>query len=108
MEITAVKYTADGGYLVNGMHVPNAVGNRHYKMVQEWILEGGVVEPFETAAEIVIREDREHNATIVAELAELDKQSIRDIREWVASQPSAPQGLKDRETAAVLARGKLK
>ena len=49
-----------------------------------------------------------NNSVYEKELAELDKASIRDIREWIASQPSAPQGLKDRESQAILARSKLK
>ena len=109
MKILKIKNNGNGGYIVNdGMSVPNAEGNRHYKLVQEWITNGGVVEPFETVEEIALRETNEANALVFQELDLLDKQSIRDIREWIASQPNAPQTLKDREAQAVEARGRLR
>ena len=38
----------ENGYLVNGtMSVPQAEGNRHYKMVQDWIAEGNIPEPMD-------------------------------------------------------------
>ncbi len=108
MNILTVKNNDNGGYIVNDtMQVPNAEGNRHYQMVQEWITNGGVVEPFETAEEIAEREKTEANQVILQELEELDRLSIRDIREWIANQPSAPQLLKDREAQAILKRGQL-
>ena len=108
MNIETVKVNQEGGYLVNGtMNVPLAEGNRHYQMIQEWIAEGGIVEPYETAEEIQAREVREANTIVLQELAVIDRESIRDIREWVAVQASAPQGLKDREAQAVNARGRL-
>lgn len=60
--------------------------------------------PLPTQAEI----DAEANAKVYAELEALDKASIRDIREWIASQPNAPQSLKDREIQAITARAKIK
>lgn len=108
MDILTVKENGQGGFLVNGkMNVPNANGNRHYALVQEWIANGGVVEPFETEAEVAARIIREDNEVEYQLLNELDKQSIRDIREWIASQPDAPQTLKDREDLAVAARGRI-
>lgn len=44
--------------------------------------------------------DDEFNRSVDAELRELDLQSIRSLREWVAAQPSAPQFLKDFEASA--------
>ena len=41
------------------------------------------------------------------ELKQLDSASIRDIREWVAAQPDAPQALKDREALAAAARARI-
>jgi hypothetical protein len=108
MEITTVKENGQGGYLVNGtISVPNAEGNRHYKMVQEWIVGGGTVAPFETQAEIDARVIQEANQTELALLDQLDRESIRDIREWIAAQATAPQTLKDREAQAIAARGRL-
>lgn len=108
MDIATVKDNGQGGYLVNGeMNVPNADGNRHYAMIQEWISNGGVVEPFETQAEIDARIIAEANAKEYSLLEELDKQSIRDIREYIASLPDSPQLLKDRESQAIAARAKI-
>ena len=43
--IQSVQLTKSG-YLVNGnMSVPNDPGNRHYKLVQDWIAEGNTPEP---------------------------------------------------------------
>lgn len=56
MEIQTVKYSGDG-FLVNGnMSVPNAEGNRHYQMVQQWIAEGNTPEPEFTAEELATQE----------------------------------------------------
>lgn len=47
MEITSVKITENGSYLVNGnISVPNAPGNRHYQELMEWIAEGNTPEPY--------------------------------------------------------------
>ncbi len=77
------------------------------KMIQEWEVLGNNIEPFETAEEIAEREKTEANQVILQELEEIDRLSIRDIREWIANQPSAPQLLKDREAQAILKRGQL-
>lgn len=96
------------GYLVNGsMVVPKAEGNRHYQEVQEWIAQGNTPEPEFTQAELDQRAIDEANQVEFDLLAELDRASIRDIREWIAAQPDAPQMLKDREAQAVVARGRL-
>lgn len=47
-------------------------------------------------------------AQVRSRLVEIDRASIRALREWVAAQPSAPQILKDREAEAVAERAKLK
>lgn len=107
MIIETVKLQ-DNGYLVNGtMCVPTSQENRHYRMVQEWIAKGNIPDVQYTEAEIVARDVAEANQIVYAELEELDKQSIRDIREWITLQENAPQGLKDREAQAVSARGRL-
>ena len=64
--------------------------------------------PLPTAEEIVLRDTTEANQLIYDELVELDMASIRDIREWISLQPSAPQSLKDREAQAVDARARIK
>lgn len=52
--------------------------------------------------------DREASDKAKAELSAIDLASIRAIREWIVSQPTAPQILKDKEAAAVMQRGKVK
>lgn len=54
------------------------------------------------------RTDKEESDKAKAELTAIDLASIRSIREWVVTQPNAPQILKDREAAAVLKRAKVK
>ena len=50
--INTVKLQGDG-YLVDGnMSVPNAIGNRHYQEVQDWIALGNTPEPEFTQAEL--------------------------------------------------------
>lgn len=68
-------------------------------------LPGGALaaDPPKTAAELAA----EDSARALAELAALDLASIRDMRAWVAAQPTAPQTLKDREDAAVAARARV-
>ena len=54
MEILTVKQL-ENVYLVNeNMSVPMMEGNRHYQMVQEYIANGGVVEPAYTEEELQI------------------------------------------------------
>ena len=109
MNILTLKENRDIDGNLLGYVANNSISlNMNSVVAREWIENGGVIEPFETAEEITAREIAEANALIFQELEDLDKASIGDIREWVASQTNAPQALKDIETAAVLARGKLK
>ena len=41
-------------------------------------------------------------------LDEIDRRSIRDIREWVASQADAAEELKDYESQAIAARERMR
>lgn len=52
--------------------------------------------------------DAEATAAAKAELVAIDLASIRSIREYLAAKPDAPQHLKDRETAAIAARARIK
>lgn len=64
--------------------------------------------PLPTEKELEDKAKEDYNNLIYQELNDLDKQSIRDIREWIATQVDAPQGLKDREAQAKDARSRLK
>jgi len=57
------------------------------------------------AAAAAAKED--NNAQVKAALQNVDVQSIRSLREWIASQPNAPQFTKDQEKAAQELREKL-
>lgn len=63
MEITKVKQKMEG-YLINGtLYVPNAPGNRHYQMIQDWLkIEGNNIEPEFTPEELVIKQAKEERA----------------------------------------------
>jgi len=99
----------DGGYLLNGaLSVPKDNENRHYKIIKKWIDEGNTPDPQYTAEELAAKEAAEANAAAKAELKKIDIDSIRAIREYIASKPDAPQIIKDREALAVLERAKLK
>ena len=52
--------------------------------------------------------DAEFNSAVDAELREIDFQSIRSLREWVASQPGAPQWIIDKESEASAKRATRK
>ena len=60
------------------------------------------------ADENLEKQTAEANALALQELAKLDLESIRAMREWIASQPTAPKILKDKEAAAITSRAKLK
>jgi hypothetical protein len=47
-------------------------------------------------------------AAALVELTLIDAASVRALREYIASKADAPQILKDKEAAAVIARAKLK
>jgi len=57
MQIIKVKQQGDGYLLNDNISVPNAPGNRHYQMIQEWLaIEGNNLEPEYTPDELVIKE----------------------------------------------------
>lgn len=65
--------------------VENLLMSKHYKATQTATLEAA-------------------KAALIA----IDLASIRAIREWIISQPTAPQLLKDRDATAALERAKIK
>lgn len=70
MNITTVKQQ-ENGYLVNdSMSVPNSPSNRHYVMVQEWIAEGGVVDPEFTVQELDAKNKAEAKQLALTEFNE--------------------------------------
>lgn len=70
------------------------------------VFDGAAVVPRPPKSQAEI--DAEESAATKRELAALDLASIRDIRAYIAAKADAPQTLKDREAAAVLARARVK
>lgn len=64
MEITSVKILADGYLVNNELSVPNNEGNRHYKLIQEWIGLGNTHDPEYTQAEIDAKVELDRVQTI--------------------------------------------
>lgn len=59
MEITTVKLQREGYLLNDSIYVPNAIGNREYDAIQEWIALGNTPEPEFTPAELLVQTKRE-------------------------------------------------
>jgi len=88
----------------DGANIPMLEENPHYVKYLQWVQSGGIPEPAETPQEVLAKEVLQAKADLIA----LDLASIRSIREWLVTQPSAPQILKDKENQAVLERAKVK
>ena len=88
MEIKTVEFGEDGGYIVNKNQspsdngqfcVPNHDGNRHYKMVQEWIAKGGVVADW---VDPTTPYQKWHH-----EISELDREMSRSLEDMLDGMP---------------------
>lgn len=99
------KFTDEAETLV---HIVDEQGNSLKTMALYQVPKGVTIHPAHTEEEKAQHAINNANNVEFQALAELDKQSVRDMREWIASQPDAPQTLKDRESQAVAARGRLK
>jgi len=55
-----IKQTANG-YLMNGFLVPNDPKNSDYQKIQEWIAQGGDIEPFDYLSEAKIQKINDLN-----------------------------------------------
>lgn len=104
--IETVKIQGEG-YLVNGStSAPKAEGNRHYKMVQEWISEGGVVEDEFTQAELTKQTQNNliahfkslYLGVVNAKLVELDYDSL----DRVAGYACRPTSIYNAESIKIL------
>jgi len=77
--------------------------NDDYDLI-EWNDVRQIPTQVELEAVIYNHADNEFNSIVDAELKAIDLASIRSLREYVASQPGAPQFLKDRENEAAAKR----
>lgn len=74
MDIRTVKIQGDD-YLINGcMVVPSYAGNRHYKLIQEWLNEGNTPEPEFTPEELAAQQVDAEEQWVLAEIAAADKE----------------------------------
>lgn len=83
MEIKKVKFAGDG-YLINDrLRVPNAPGNRHYKMIQQWLaIDGNNIEPEYTPDELVIKEakdERQAKEYLAEKMQRAGKEVIKEF-----------------------------
>lgn len=62
MEITKVKDLGNSYLLNDSISVPKAAGNYHYQAIQEWIANGGTMEPEFTLAELKAKKLAELNS----------------------------------------------
>ena len=74
--------------------VPQRPSDKHKFTDGEWLLDETLV-------------SAETTEKAKAELADIDLKSIRSIREWLVTQPTAPQFIKDYEAQAKVARAKI-
>jgi hypothetical protein len=98
------KYTDETETMV---HIVDSEGNSLKSMAPDKVPDGAVVLSL-AQAEKDERAKLQSNKQERFNLAEIDKQSIRDIRKWIAAQPDASKELKDYEASALAARGRIK
>lgn len=80
--------------------IPNDPGNRDWQEYQKWLQAGNTPLPADPEPDPTIEAAK-------AALLEIDRRSIRSIREWLAKRPDAPAELKALETQAEAERAKL-
>lgn len=88
------------GVLLGDLTIPADPENRDWQEYQEWLAEGNTPLPADPGPDPAIE-------TAKAKLSEIDRKSIRAIREWLAKRPDAPATLKALETLAETERTKL-
>lgn len=94
-----------GGFNVDGDGRPRDWKRQESEPTDEDLQ--AILDSAEYKNDLAEREAKIANAPIKARLAEIDLQSIRSIREWIITQPDAPERLTEYEYEAVMERRKL-
>ena len=92
--------------IADGASIPTDPQNRDYAEYVAWLSTGNTVLPVEVPTPAQV--DAAASNAAKAELASIDLQSIRLIREYIAAKADAPAALKIQEAQAVMARTKVK
>ena len=92
--------------IADGASIPTDPGNRDYAEYVAWLAAGNTVKPVDVPTPVQVEAAASNAAK--AELASLDLQSIRLMREYIAARADAPAALKMQEAQAVMARTKVK
>lgn len=87
--------------LSDNASIPKDPGNHDYAEYEEWLSKGNTPLPPDPEPDTTRRD-------AVVKLKEIDLKSIRSIREWLATQETAPEWIKQREAEAEAERGKLR
>lgn len=88
------------GIRLGDLMIPADPDNRDWQEYQEWLAEGNTPLPADPEPDPAIE-------TAKAKLSDIDRKSIRAIREWVAKQADAPSMLKALEAQAIAERAKI-
>lgn len=95
------KLTRSGVILNDIILIPADPDNRDWQEYQEWLTAGNTPLPADPEPDPAVEAAK-------AKLQEIDRKSIRDIREWIAKQADAPSMLKALEAQAIAERAKVK
>jgi len=83
MQIIKVKQKENGYLLNDSLLVPNAPGNRHYQMIQQWLaIEGNNLEPEYTPEELAIKEaqnERREKEELAEKMQNAGKKVIKEF-----------------------------
>ena len=92
--------------IADGASIPTDPQNRDYSEYVAWLAAGNTVIPVDVPTPAQLEAAASNTAK--SELASIDLQSIRLIREYIAAKADAPAALKMQEAQAVTARTKVK
>lgn len=90
----------NSGVRLGDLTIPADPDNRDWQEYQEWLAAGNTPLPADPEPDPAIEAAK-------AKLADIDRGSVRAIREWLTQRPDAPAELKALEAIAKAERAKL-